>query len=329
MTMNNRLRSTRAIVALVTSANLAASSWLPAIHAKAAQTAAPKTTTQAPAAAAKPAAKPAVPPPPDGGWPRQYVTKSGVPFLVYQPQIASWDDQKRMTAYAAVAYSAQGASTTKPDLGTVKVEANTKVSLAERLVSFSDFKITEANFSTLKKEQTAEIAKEITEGFPVEDRVIALDRVLQSIDTSKIIPRNIEGIKADPPTDLLQQEAGRARQLRRRAHLERREGPRPQVCRQHELGPLPAHADQHVLPAQRPDVDEGDRAHGRLAAGGRPARELQEAAGRRELEGHEGGRARQEGLGIERADRVRVDDARRADSAQGRAGLPARSKARP
>ena len=188
------------VVALVTSANLVASAWLTgASDAQATQTAAPKTTTQAPAAAAKPAAKPAVPPPPDGGWPRQYVTKSGVPFLVYQPQIASWDDQKRMTAYAAVAYSAQGASTTKPDLGTVKVEANTKVSTAERLVNFSDFQITEANFSTLKKEQTAEIAKEITEGFPVEDRVIALDRVLQSIDTSKIIPRNIEGIKADPP----------------------------------------------------------------------------------------------------------------------------------
>src|SRR4249919_3213072 len=103
MTMNNRLRSTRGIVALVTSANLVASSWLPAIHAQATQTAAPKTTTQAPAA--KPAAKPAQPPPPDGGWPRQYVTKSGAPFLVYQPQIATWDDQKKMTAYSAVAYS--------------------------------------------------------------------------------------------------------------------------------------------------------------------------------------------------------------------------------
>ncbi|HKW00623.1 MAG TPA: hypothetical protein VJN96_12405 [Vicinamibacterales bacterium] len=192
MTMTDRLRGTRGLVALITSANLVASSWLPVIRAQAAQTAAP-------AAAQKPAAKPAQPPPPDGGWPRQYVTKNGVPFVVYQPQIASWDDQKKMTAYAAVAYSAQGASTTKPDLGTVKVEANTKVSTAERLVSFSDFKILEANFSTLKKEQTADIAKEITDGFPVEDRVIALDRVLASIDTSKVIPRNMEGIKADPP----------------------------------------------------------------------------------------------------------------------------------
>src|SRR5262245_43634248 len=113
MTMSNRLRNGRAWVALFTSVNLVASSWLPAIRAQAAQTT---------ASTAKPAAKPAQPPPPDGGWPRQYVTKSGAPFIVYQPQIASWDDQKHMTAYAAIAYSAQGASTTKPDLGTVKIE---------------------------------------------------------------------------------------------------------------------------------------------------------------------------------------------------------------
>ena len=31
------------------------------------------------------------------------------------------------------------------------------------------------------------------------ERVIALDRVLANIDTSKIIPKNVEGVKADPP----------------------------------------------------------------------------------------------------------------------------------
>ena len=32
------------------------------------------------------------------------------------------------------------------------------------------------------------------------DRVIALDRVLASIDKSQILPKNVEGVKADPPT---------------------------------------------------------------------------------------------------------------------------------
>ena len=34
---------------------------------------------------------------------------------------------------------------------------------------------------------------------PLEERVIALDRVLANIDTSQIIPKNVEGLKADPP----------------------------------------------------------------------------------------------------------------------------------
>ena len=33
----------------------------------------------------------------------------------------------------------------------------------------------------------------------VDERVIALDRVLASLDTSQILPKNIEGLKADPP----------------------------------------------------------------------------------------------------------------------------------
>jgi hypothetical protein len=34
---------------------------------------------------------------------------------------------------------------------------------------------------------------------PAFERVIALDRVLASVDTSKILPRNVDGVKADPP----------------------------------------------------------------------------------------------------------------------------------
>ena len=40
---------------------------------------------------------------------------------------------------------------------------------------------------------------EITASVPLDERVIALDRVLANIDTSQIIPKNVEGVKADPP----------------------------------------------------------------------------------------------------------------------------------
>jgi len=56
-----------------------------------------KTTTGAkPAAASTPA-------PIDGGWPRAYRTPSGGELLLYQPQVSSWEGQKRLVAYAGVA----------------------------------------------------------------------------------------------------------------------------------------------------------------------------------------------------------------------------------
>src|SRR4051812_15248412 len=57
----------------------------------------PKAT---PAAKAAPAAA-AAPAPADAGWPRDYTTKAGGALRVFQPQVASWDAQRRMVAYAA------------------------------------------------------------------------------------------------------------------------------------------------------------------------------------------------------------------------------------
>ena len=146
-------------------------------------------------AAAKPA--PAPPATADGGWPRAYSTPGGAAIVVYQPQVATWVDQKHAILYAATAYTPKGA--TQPALGTVKLEVDTKVALDERLVSFDVFKITEANFPKLPKEQIQDITKEITAAIPQAERVIALERVLANIDSSTIIPKNVQGVKADPP----------------------------------------------------------------------------------------------------------------------------------
>ncbi len=195
----DRHHRTRAAIALVT-VFAVVRPMMPPVYSQGTTTP-PKPATTTPAKSTTAPAKPAAAPEaPDGKWPRAYTTKDGDGFVVYQPQVASWDNQKKMVAYAAVAYSAKGAETQKPAMGTIKVEADTSVSLSERLVKFTSLKITEANFSTLKKEQVADITREITDGFPEDDKIIALDRVLANVDTSQIIPRNIEGIKADPPT---------------------------------------------------------------------------------------------------------------------------------
>jgi len=156
------------------------------------------TTTQA-----TPTTPASVTPPPsvaaansvDGGWPRLYpTTKSGANIILYQPQIASWDNQQKLELYAAVGYTPKSG---KRELGTIKASAETKVSTAERLVSYSSLKITEVNFSNLDKSKVQEVTTELST--TASEGVIALDRVLAGLDKSQIIPKNVEGIKTDPP----------------------------------------------------------------------------------------------------------------------------------
>jgi hypothetical protein len=152
-----------------------------------------------------PAAQTKLPTPPagDGGWPRGYVTASGARVVLYQPQVASWPDQKKMTLYAAVSYEPAGAP--KPALGTIKIESDTRVALAERLVNFSEFTITESNFPTLEKDAVKAAVDEIKNAVPRAERVIALDRVLASVDTSQITPKNANGVRSDPPSIFVSQ----------------------------------------------------------------------------------------------------------------------------
>jgi hypothetical protein len=198
-------------VALVTAVALALTPVVPLgagpLPAQASAPASPKAPAKTPTAAPKASPAQAAPAPSatsapavaavDGGWPRAYSTPAGGRILVYQPQVASWDEKRHMVAYAAVGYEAKGAM--KPALGTLKLEADTKVAVSDRLVSFSDFKITESNFPTIKREEVREVVAEVDKSIPEDERVIALDRVLASLDKSQILPKNAEGVKADPP----------------------------------------------------------------------------------------------------------------------------------
>src|SRR5262245_20974585 len=141
-----------------------------------------------PLAAQAPAAKAAAAPA-EEGWPRAYSTASGAALVIYQPQVATWVNQKHAVLYAAVSYTAKGAA--KPALGTLKVESDTSVAVDDRLVSFSDFKITEPNFPTLPREEVKTVLAEVAASVPLDERVIALDRVLANMDTSQIIPKHI------------------------------------------------------------------------------------------------------------------------------------------
>jgi hypothetical protein len=166
---------------------------LAAATSQGAAAAKPATAAPKPAPAATSSAAPV-----DGQWPRVLDVSGGGTILVYQPQVASWDKQSHMVAFSAVSY--RGKTDEKPALGTVKLEADTKVAVTERLVSFEKLSIVEANFQTLSKEVTANLVSQIDKAMSKDERVISLDRVLANIDKSPVVIKNVEGIKADPPT---------------------------------------------------------------------------------------------------------------------------------
>ena len=119
-------------------------------------------------------------------------------MLVYQPQISSWDKQKHLVAFSAVSYRAKGAE--KPALGTVRFEADTNVAVADRLVELAEPEDRRGQLpDACRRIRCARLPTEIDKGIPDDERVIALDRVLANLDKSQIMPKNVEGIKADPP----------------------------------------------------------------------------------------------------------------------------------
>ena len=200
--MIRKTRADRAVAIIATVAILLPPARVAAVGQAA--PAKPATTTGAPASSTQKPPAPAAPAsaasqPIDGGWPRMYDLAAGGSVLMYQPQVSSWENQKHMMAFSAVSYRDK-TGTAKPAMGTVKLEADTKVAINERLVHFEKLRVTEANFQTLSKDQVRDITAAIEKAIPADIPLIALDRVLANLDKSTIVPKNVEGIKADPPT---------------------------------------------------------------------------------------------------------------------------------
>jgi hypothetical protein len=134
--------------------------------------------------------------PPDGGWPRLIQAPSGATMVLYQPQVMSWEGQRKLVAMCAVSYTPKG--TPKSELGAVRLESATSTSVEERMVNFLKVDITAMNFPTLEKTQSQEVLNEIRKSLPKENVLIALDRVLAAVDTSQISVKNVK-INTEPP----------------------------------------------------------------------------------------------------------------------------------
>ena len=196
-------------------------------------------------------------------------------------------------------------------------------------MNFSVIRIVESNFPTLEKDQMQEVVAEIGGGIPQEERVIALDRVLASLDKSQIIPKNVEGVKADPPAIFYSTTPAVLVNLDGDPIWSPIAEQRSEVRRQHQLGSVPARPDKDVLPAQRQELAEGDRRQGPVDAGRQAARRASRSCPAdenwKDVKAALPGKSLPEQVD---AEGVRQHEARRADPAARRAELPRSSRAR-
>src|SRR5689334_12541152 len=82
-------------------------------------------------------------PPADPGWPRQY-TDGTAKLVLYQPQVDSWKDFKKLSArFAAALTPAKGAAAA---WGVLSIESDTAVSLETRTVAFTNFRLTGVSY---------------------------------------------------------------------------------------------------------------------------------------------------------------------------------------
>jgi len=135
----------------------------------------------------------------DPDWPRIITLASGDSVLVYQPQIASWDDQKHIVAWSAVSYQAKASD--KPNLGTLKLEADTKVALDARLVELSNVRFSQFNFTSLSRDDARKVVDELQQSPFMKQTSISLDRVLAGVDKSQLNPQSktAPNLRSAPP----------------------------------------------------------------------------------------------------------------------------------
>ena len=191
--------------------------------------------------------------------------------------------------------------------------------------------ITESNFPTLPKEQTREVVGGDRQGDPgrgARDR--ARPRRSRSVDKSQIVPKERRGREGRPAGDLLQPDAApSSSNLDGEPIWSPIARERPEVRRQHQLGPLPARADEDLLPAQREVLAQGQRPQGTVDARGQAAARASPSSrpttNWKEVKAALPGQEARRGQG---AAGLREHDPGGDDPADGPAALSSRSRAR-
>ncbi len=98
----------------------------------------------------------------DPGWPRE-VTKDGMKFIYYEPQIDEWKNQRELRMRIAFSLTPK---TGDPMVGVASFEGNTVSDLEHRTVFINPLTITSVRFPSLPDEQEAEMSAKVKALFP-------------------------------------------------------------------------------------------------------------------------------------------------------------------
>ena len=109
-------------------------------------------------------------------WPREF-ENANTHFVVYQPQVDSWKDN-RLEARSAVAVTRVGG--TVPAYGIVSLSARTNVDKETRTVFLDDLKVTGATFPAAQSRQS-DLVDAIRHSLSAWPRSISLDRLLADL----------------------------------------------------------------------------------------------------------------------------------------------------
>jgi len=131
----------------------------------------------------------------DPGWPRQK-SNAGGRLVYYQPQVDSWNDHRDLQFRMAFSLTPTGG---KAVVGVMNVQATTDVSVDDHTVVLTNPIITDTHFPSLDS-ATASQMDQLVRSFvpPSLSTIISLDRLVASVDKSKLAPATVE-VRNDPP----------------------------------------------------------------------------------------------------------------------------------
>lgn len=134
--------------------------------------------------------------PADPGWPR-VIKKEGRELTIYQPQVDSWEDYRRLHLRCAIALKEVKAK--KETFGVAEMDAETVVDQAARVVAIIP-KTRELRFPNTTEAEAAALQRIVEQMHPpAQALTVSLDRLLAALEPEKQPLQHAVALSLDPP----------------------------------------------------------------------------------------------------------------------------------